>query len=154
MERSAHCYCGSSGDPVQTRRNRGFTIIGLLVVMAIIGMLASIVLVALSTIQTKSRDTRRMEDIREIQKALSLYYVDNNQFPVATTAVVLDGTDAVSTALVSAGAIPAVPGDPVHPSMTYTYQTNTTGGSYTITFCLETDSIPNFAEGCGNTITP
>lgn len=132
---------------------RGFTIIELLVVMAIIAMLASIIFVAMSSIQAKSRDTRRMEDMRELQKALGLYYVGTNQFPNAASPVTIDGTDAVSTALISAGAISGVSGDPVHPTYSYTYE-STGVASYTLTFCLETDTIPNYVEGCSNTISP
>lgn len=132
---------------------RGFTIIELLVVMAIIAMLASVILVVLSGVQAKSRDTRRLEDVREIEKALSLYYIDGNRYPLAATPVTITGSDAISTALINAGAISAVSADPVTPEYDYTYQATTTG-SYVITFCLETDSIPNFSQGCANTTTP
>lgn len=133
---------------------RGFTIIELLVVIAIIAMLAAVVFASLSHLQAKSRDARRMEDMREIQKALGLYYIDNNHFPVAATPITIDGTDTMSTALVDAGAMPSVPGDPVSTTYAYTYETNTGGTEFTLTFCLETDSIPNFAKGCTNTIAP
>jgi len=132
---------------------RGFTIIELLVVMAIIGMLASIILVVFSGIQAKSRDTRRMQDVRELKKALSLYYVNTNRFPEAATAVAVDGTDPITAALVAEGAIPNFAGDPVTPNFDYFYQSSGVA-SYTITFCLETDSIPNYTQGCSNTIRP
>ena len=48
---------------------RGFTLVELLVVMAVIGILASIMFVTFSTVQAKSRDTRRIEDVREIQSS-------------------------------------------------------------------------------------
>ena len=132
---------------------RGFTLVELLVVMAVIGILASIMFVTFSTVQAKSRDTRRIEDVREIQKALSLYYVDTNHFPAAVTPVVLNGTDDVSTTLINHKVIPNVSGDPVSPAYDYTYQSAGIG-DYTITFCLETDSIPNRTKGCANTVSP
>ena len=116
-------------------------------------MLASIILVVLSGVQAKSRDTRRLEDIREFQKALSIYYVGTNRFPTAASPVTLDGSDSVTTDLVSAGALSGFSGDPVSPTYDYTYESSGVG-SYTITFCLETDSIPNYTQGCGNTISP
>ncbi len=134
-------------------KKRGFTLIELLVVMAIIAMLASVVLATLTTMQTKSRDTRRLEDVNQLKNALSLYYIDNNGFPLESTAINIDGSDDLTSALVAAGAISAFAGDPNTPIYDYTYQSQGVA-SYTITFCLETDSIPNYSQGCGNTISP
>ena len=58
--------------------NSGFTLIELLVVIAIIGLLASIVLVALNTSRQKSRIAKRVADLNQIATALELYYNDNN----------------------------------------------------------------------------
>ncbi len=131
---------------------RGFTIIELLIVMAIIGMLASIMLVTFSTLQAKSRDTRRVEDVRELQKALGMYYIESNQFPISASPINIIGTDPVSTVLINNGVISGISGDPVSPTYDYTYQTSGPG-NYTITFCLETDSIPKYVQGCTNTIS-
>jgi len=58
-----------------TRRlTAGFTLIELLVVIAIIGILASVVLASLNTARRKSRDARRVADIKQIQLALELYF--------------------------------------------------------------------------------
>jgi len=51
---------------------RGFTLIELLVVIAIIGILASIVLVALNSSRVKARDTTRIESLKEMVKAISI----------------------------------------------------------------------------------
>ncbi len=60
---------------------KGFTLIELLVVIAIIGLLASVVLVALNGARKKARITKRVADLKQIQTALELYYNDNNQYP-------------------------------------------------------------------------
>jgi type II secretion system protein G len=67
--------------PQPQRKERAFTLIELLVVIAIIGLLASIVLVALNSARSKARDAKRVADLREIQAALELYYSDNGQYP-------------------------------------------------------------------------
>ena len=134
-------------------RTRGFTIIELLVVVAIIGLLSSIVLVSLSAIQMRARDTRRMEDIDTIRKALALY-ATNGAFPVQTTEGPLVSGSGGGAALIAAGSVSAIPQDPQSPSSQYEYVTNASGSTCSLSFCLETNTIPNYSEGCGNEITP
>ena len=64
-----------------TNRNRGFTLIELLVVIAIIGILSSVVLASLNSARQKSRDARRIGDIKQLQLALEMYYDSNNGYP-------------------------------------------------------------------------
>jgi prepilin-type N-terminal cleavage/methylation domain-containing protein len=67
------------------RKKTGFTLIELLVVLAIIGMLAGIVLVSLGSARAKSRDVRRVSDIRQLVTAQQMYEGENGVF-YATTA--------------------------------------------------------------------
>lgn len=60
---------------------RGFTLIELLVVIAIIGVLSSVVTASMNKARQKSRDTRRLTDLKAIQTAFELYYDDNNSYP-------------------------------------------------------------------------
>jgi general secretion pathway protein G len=62
---------------------RGFTLIELLVVIAIIGILSTIVLASLSTARLKSRDARRISDIKQLQLALAVFYDSNAGYPSA-----------------------------------------------------------------------
>ncbi len=82
--------------------NRGFTLIELLVVIAIIGMLSSVVLASLNSAREKSRDARRIADLKQVQTALELYFDDqsNPEYP-----------DALSS-LASGGYLSTVPTDP------------------------------------------
>ena len=68
----------------EIKNQNGFTLIELLVVISIIGVLASIVLVSLNAANEKSRDATRLTEIKELQKALSQYYIDNGSYPVTT----------------------------------------------------------------------
>ncbi|HEY4503120.1 MAG TPA: type II secretion system protein [Candidatus Paceibacterota bacterium] len=63
------------------KRKSGFTIIELLVVVAIIGIMATVVIVALGPARTKARDARRVADIKGIYTAMQLYYADYGTFP-------------------------------------------------------------------------
>ena len=60
---------------------RGFTLIELIVVIAIIGLLASIILVSLSNAQIKSRDSKRTSDLAQVIRALELYRANNDIYP-------------------------------------------------------------------------
>ncbi len=66
-------------------KNRGFTLIELLVVIAVIGLLASIVLVALGPARARARDATRKSDMKAIQTALEMYYGVNDRYPIAHT---------------------------------------------------------------------
>lgn len=60
---------------------RGFTIIELLVVVAILGILASIILATTGPMRAKARDARRVSDLEQIFTALTLYYDDHGKLP-------------------------------------------------------------------------
>jgi len=61
---------------------KGFTLIELLVVIAIIGLLSSMVLVAMNSARMKARDARRVSDIKQIATAMEMYYVDKEVYPI------------------------------------------------------------------------
>jgi prepilin-type N-terminal cleavage/methylation domain-containing protein len=60
---------------------RGFTLVELMVVVAIISILASIVLISLASARGKTLDSRRVSDIKEIQTSLEEYLNDRGQLP-------------------------------------------------------------------------
>lgn len=64
-------------------KKSGFTLIELMVVMAIIGTLASVVMVSVETARSKARDTARKAALNQIQVALELYRNDHGTFQVA-----------------------------------------------------------------------
>ena len=96
-------------------RLSGFTLIELLVVIAIIGVLASIVLASLNSARRKSRDARRITDIKQIQLALELYYDGQSptpQYPPAVAPDVPCTNFSGLSVLAAGGYIPQVPQDP------------------------------------------
>lgn len=69
------------------KKNKGFTLIELLVVIAIIGILSSVVLASLNSARQKSRDARRVADIKQVQLALELYFDSNANYPTTLSAL-------------------------------------------------------------------
>jgi len=119
---------------MQRKRNKGFTLIEILIVVAIIAILASAVVIGLGPAQQSGRDARRLSDLREAQNALELYYNAKGQYPSETT------WDAMSADIVAAnvGITSPLPDDPTN-NKTYSYQygASTDLSSYVIGATLE-----------------
>jgi len=62
-------------------RRQGFTLIELMVVIAIIGILSAIILANFSAAKSKSRDGQRISDVAQIQLALAGYFNQCNDYP-------------------------------------------------------------------------
>lgn len=61
----------------------GFTIVELLIVIVVIGILASVTIVAFNGLQARGRDAQRKSDLNNIAKALSIYNIDKGDYTVA-----------------------------------------------------------------------
>ena len=66
------------------KRNQGFTLIEIAIVVFVIGVIASITIIAFNQVQKDSRDQKRTSDALAIKNALSHYYSDNNEYPSCT----------------------------------------------------------------------
>lgn len=66
----------------------GFTLIELIVVIAILGILSTIGLTSFRTSQIKSRDTKRKSDLEQVQRALEMYMNDYNTYPAANAGAI------------------------------------------------------------------
>lgn len=82
------------------RTQKGFTLIELIIVMVVIGILASIVYVSFTTTQQRSRDAQRDRDIMDVQRALDKYYAANGAYPSVGADNTAYDLSTLSTALV------------------------------------------------------
>ncbi|MEN9621937.1 MAG: protein ral secretion pathway protein [Candidatus Parcubacteria bacterium] len=103
-------------------KQKGFSIVELLTVLAIIGFLFTIVIGSTTASRSRARDNRRITDLKEIQLGLALYYDVNKVYPVGTDVSIL------VTKLVTDKYLPEIPNDPAGGTYEYT-------GSAT-TYCL------------------
>ncbi len=62
-------------------RNAGFTLIELLIVVAIIGILASIAIPQFSAYRARGYNTASLSDMKNTKTALEGYYIDFNYYP-------------------------------------------------------------------------
>jgi len=143
------------------KKGAGFTLIELLVVIAIIGLLATLAVVALNNARSKSRDAKRVSDIRQIQTALELYFSDNDGYPPdgGSPPLILGGTSGNAQVLCDSAAgwqanvtgcgvvyMPNVPDNPTPNGADYGFTQVGSGSDYTITFSLESGT-GNLASG-------
>lgn len=126
------------------KNQKGFTLIELLVVIAIIGLLSTLAVVSLNNARQKSRDAKRVSDIKQTQTALELYFVDQNGYPVSAGGVTLgsgsqaalDDTGWAATCGAGTCYMGQVPSNPSPNGTSYFYQATTTA-DYGIWFTLE-----------------
>lgn len=112
---------------------KGFTLIEILIVVAIIGILASVVVVGLGPAQKKGRDSRRVSDLRSVQNALELYYGKNGNYPITG----VSSWDEFAPLLVGAGiGINQIPNDPTT-TKDYVYRVDSNGTTYVLAAQLE-----------------
>lgn len=135
-------------------KNKGFTLIELLVVIAIIGLLASVVLLALNSARAKSRDAKRLADVRQLASAMELFFNDKNSYPTngyTSGPVVLSTANGKAAYLVPTyiGLMPTAPTPADNCPGTgwaandYSYGVNPGSdlvNNYTLSFCLGADT--------------
>ena len=63
------------------KKQQGFTLIEVTVVISIIGLLASVLLVSFVGVREKARDSRRLADMRQVITALDIYYNEYGRYP-------------------------------------------------------------------------
>ncbi len=124
----------------------------------------------LKATQSKSRDGRRIADIKQIQLALGFYFDDNNSYPVGDNVVLSStssselpiysvepkrfclGIEGLTTSTCSSPYMGVIPSNPTPGGVDYVYTQIEGGKSYSLIFSLENE-IVGIASGL-HTATP
>jgi prepilin-type N-terminal cleavage/methylation domain-containing protein len=120
---------------------KGFTLIELMVVIAIIALLTAIILTNLTGSKAKSRDTQRASDLAQIQLSIEQYFDRCNQYP--TTLLSTGANTGCPSGVTLGNFISKIPLDPTNTGVyVYGYATNSTYTDYVLYITFEaTNSV-------------
>lgn len=128
------------------KMQKGFTLFEMLVVIAIIGILLGIMSVSFSGAQARARDSKRIQDMNNLQKALESYYALCGSYPT--------GYGSGSLVCGSSTILDSWPDDPKiasDGSWSY-YNTANSPANNTINYCLcaklENTTNANYRSQC------
>lgn len=113
---------------VRIKQSKGFTLVEILVVLGVMGILATIVFSSLATARENARDKERMSDVGQIQLALKVYQQGNGNLPAVgmiCDSCSVDPDDANGAVQNFVGELE----DPRHDGTTYFYEFTSTATS-------------------------
>ncbi len=121
-----------------SQKERGFTLLEILVVIAVIGILVAILVPRFSGIQTDAKKKQTMADLKSLKMAVEMYKNNNHVYPAAA------GWDTLLLAETSR-VVDEVPNDPFGTTK-YTYDLDTATSGYYVIYSVGVD-------GAAGTIT-
>jgi prepilin-type N-terminal cleavage/methylation domain-containing protein len=130
------------------KRQGGFTLLELLIVIVIIGILAVLIVPNLTQGPQRARDSQRKSDLRNVKTALETYFNDGNSYPnVANYAAltVLTPNQIKTLPVDPKGGTAAAPG--------YSYAATCSGSPVSCTSYVLTATLENSSDPQGPTYT-
>ena len=94
------------------RGEEGFTLVELMVVIVIIGLLATVVLINVLPSQDKAMQTKARADIATLEQAMEMYRLDHFSYPADLNALVQPPAGSDATRYRTGGYVKKLPSDP------------------------------------------
>jgi|GEM_PF-600482 len=155
MEHIKHCNPQVAS---AKRANNSFTLIELLIVIAIIAILSAVIVASTSTSRQKARDARRIQDLNDLATALEVYYSDHKSYPQGNIGPgssssdqgfcieKATGTNQFQSILTQGNYLSTIPKDPLYqdvsdPDYCYWYQTKDNGQKFKLFAKAEKDNF-------------
>lgn len=136
----------------KTQVKKGFTLIELLVVVAVIGILASVILVGVGGFRARGRDSRRITDLRQVQNGLELYFQSNGTYPQRAGSCSATAWTTLANDLINANiGVNQVPQDPTA-GASYCYGSASPWNRYVLGATLEDATNPALRDDVDNTL--
>jgi len=110
----------------------GFTLVEIIIVIAIIGILTSFLVANFTQIKRTARDAQRKSDLRSIQASLEIYRSDEGSYP-SSLPLTGCGDPWVAVGVTYIQTMPCDPLSTPHPQYSYSLSS----GNYALVACLE-----------------
>ncbi len=125
------------------KSGKGFTLIEVMIVIAIIGLLSSVILTSLTVTKDKANTAKRIANAKELEQALEVYYINNGAYPTTSGSLSSDcstwgGPNADWIPGLRPTYIAALPSDPDTDGINkccYLYRSN--GTNFKLTFAYQ-----------------
>lgn len=145
-----------------TKKQYGFTLIELLVVISIISLLSSITVTSLNNARSKSRDIKRISDLREVRNAMFLCYDKVGTFNINGETLLSDycyrepltDNDFVTSWTTQCGEfMKTLPTAPTPTPYNYAIHTSADGQHFALLAILENSKYAVSSASVSNTLT-
>ena len=141
---------------VENPKFKGFTLLELIVAMAIIAVLIGLSLLGIQTVQRSSRDTARRSVLEAVNLEITDYYGNKNSYPTVANMVINRATNVITigaggkTVSLTGAAVPLGAGVSPSTSAGSAYCYSVSGNSYSVGVNLESGAWFNL----GNAAAP
>lgn len=142
------------------RNKNGFSLLELIIVVAIVTILFAIVGLVYFNILAKTRDVKRVADAVSISKSLKMYQTANGNFPQVNdwTGLEEDLRNDGALSRILKNYISPYPQDPLHPfsfggrAYSYQYRSTAEGKGYKLHIEREEDGAYEYSDGDGGSL--